>query len=79
MTLGVHRHVARYEPRAIALRPNDGESASVGQLGAQVVAVQGLVADQRVEGEAGDQRFGADAVVALTRQESGIEGRPPPE
>ena len=57
MAPGVHRRVARYEARAIALGRDHGESASAGQLGAQEVAVEGLVADQRLENEAGDQRL----------------------
>lgn len=39
------------------------------QVGAQPVVVEGIIADQRLKIEAGDQRLDADAVVPLAGQQ----------
>ena len=55
--------------------------AAIIQIGAQPVVIEGLVADQRLKIEAGDQRFDTDAVMPLAGQKDeaneiaeGIEG-----
>ncbi len=48
---------------------NDGDGAPAVELGAQPIVVEGFVGEQGADGDAGDQRFDADAVVSLTRQQ----------
>ncbi|MCK1715165.1 hypothetical protein IVA83_41410 [Bradyrhizobium sp. 143] len=47
---------------------NDRFSATFIEIGPQPVVVESLVADQRRKIETCDQRFDADAVVALARR-----------
>jgi hypothetical protein len=39
------------------------------EFGAQPIVVEGLAGEQGADDDAGDQRFDADAVVSLTRQQ----------
>ena len=65
----VHGEVAGDVTRPVGLGRDDGDGASVVQLGADPVDVEGLVGKQGVEVDVGDQRRDADAVVTLTRQQ----------
>jgi len=49
---------------------DDGQRASLVQLSPEPVTVKGLIADQRVEGDATKQRCHADTVVPLARQQN---------
>src|SRR3984893_14488814 len=69
MTPFVHFGIMRDAPGAVGLGGDDRCSTAFVQVGAQPVVVEGLVADQRLKIEAGDQRLDADAVVTLARQQ----------
>ena len=45
------------------------DGAAAVEFGAQPIVVEGFVGEQGADGDAGDQRFDADAVVSLTRQQ----------
>src|ERR1700737_712949 len=53
---------------AVGLGWDDRGSSTFIQVGAQPVVVKGLVADERLKIEIGDQRLDTDAVVTLARQ-----------
>ncbi len=55
--------------QTIGLGRDNGNGASLIQLGADPIDVKGLVGKQRIEVDAGDQRRHADAVVTLTREQ----------
>jgi hypothetical protein len=63
--LGVVRNVGF----AVRLGRYDGNRTALVQLGAQLTVVEGFVGDKRLQVDVLDQRLGADAVMALTRQE----------
>jgi hypothetical protein len=65
----VHFDVVRNGRLAIRLRRDDGGGAPLVQCGAQRVAVECLVGDERLEVDARDQRLDADAVVTLAGEQ----------
>ena len=58
---------------AVALRRYDGSSAPFMQLHPQLVAVEGLVAEEGAERQALDQRRHTLAVVPLARQQDEVD------
>ena len=73
----VHLEVAIDGVLSIGFGRNDGDGAPAVELGAQPIVVESFVGEQGADGDAGDQRFYADAVVSLTRQQD--EARCGPE
>ena len=65
----VHLEVAIDRVLSTRLGRNDGDGAPAVEFGAQPIVVEGLVGEQGADDDAGDQRFDADAVVPLTRQQ----------
>jgi hypothetical protein len=65
----VHLEVAIDRVLSIRFGRNDGDGAPTAELGAQPIVVEGFVGKQGADGDAGDQRFDADAVVSLTRRQ----------
>src|SRR5271166_4691955 len=65
----VHLEVAIDRVLSIRFGWNDGDGAPAVELGAEPIVVEGFVGEQGADGDAGDQRFDADAVVSLTRQQ----------
>ena len=69
MTPFVHLHVVIDWVLSIRFWRNDGDGAPAVELGAQPIVVEGFIGEQGADGDAGDQRSDADAVVPLTRQQ----------
>src|SRR5271166_2952646 len=65
----VHLEVAIDRVLSIRFGWNDGDGAPAVELGAEPIVVEGFVGEQGASSDAGDQRFDADAVVLLTRQQ----------
>ena len=65
----VHLEVAIDGVFSIGFGRNNGDGAPAVEFGTQTIVVEGFVGEQGAEGDAGDQRFDADAVVSLTRQQ----------
>ena len=65
----VHLQIAIDRVLSIRFVLNDRDGAPAVELGAQPIVVEGFVGEQGADGDAGDQRFDADAVVSLTRQQ----------
>ena len=65
----VHLEVATDRVLSVGFGGNDGDDAAAIELGAQPIVVEGFVGEQGADGDAGDQRFDADAIVPLTRQQ----------
>ena len=65
----VHLEVAIDGVLSTRFGRNDGDGAPAVEFGAQPIVVEGLVGEQGADDDAGDQRFDADAVVSLTRQQ----------
>ena len=65
----VHLEVAIDRVLSIRFGWNDGDGAPAVELGAEPIVVEGFVGEQGADGDAGDQRFDAEAVVSLTRQQ----------
>ena len=65
----VHLEVATDRVLSVGFGRNDGDDAAAIELGAQPIVVEGFVGEQGADGDAGDQRFDADAIVPLTRQQ----------
>ena len=64
----VHFVIMRDAPGAVSLGRDDRCGTAFIEVGAQPVVVEGLVADERLKIEAGDQRLNTDAVVTLAGQ-----------
>ncbi len=69
VTPAIHREVARDVGLAIGLGRNHGEGAAFVEFAAKPIIVEALVADQRADGDAIEQRLNAVAVMPLARQE----------
>lgn len=69
VTPAVHREVAGDRADAVGLGRDNRQRSPIVEVGADPVDVEGLVGDQGLELEAGDQRRDTDAVVALARQQ----------
>ncbi len=69
MAPAVHREVAGDGAHPVGFGRDDRQDAPVIEFGSQPIVVEAFVGEQSVEVEAGDKRFGAKAVVALTGQE----------
>ena len=65
----VHLEVAIDGVLSIGFWRNGGDGAPAVEFGAQPIVVEGFVGEQGADGDAGDQRFDADAVVSLTWQQ----------
>ena len=65
MALFVDFGVMRDAPGPVCLGRDDRYGAAFIQVGAQPIAVEGLVAEERLKIETGDQRLDTDAVVTL--------------
>ena len=70
MTPSIHGEIAGDVPFAAGFWRDDGKSAALVEFAAKPIIVEALVADQRADFDAIEQRFDADAVVALARQEN---------
>ena len=70
MTPSIHSEIARDVPLAIGFGRDDGKNAALVEFAAEPVVVEAFVADQRADFDAIEQRFDADAVVALARQQN---------
>ena len=68
----VHLEVAIDSLLSRGLRRNDGYCAAIVEFGAQPIVVEGLVGEQGAECDVRNQRFDADAVVALTGQQNEV-------
>jgi hypothetical protein len=65
----VHLEVAFEDALSIGLGRNDGDGTSAVEFGAQPIVVKSLVGEQGVERDIRNQRFDADAVMSLARQQ----------
>ena len=65
----VHLHVEIDRVLSIRFGRNDGDGAPVVEFGAQPIVVEGFVGEQGAERDIRNQRFDADAVVALSGHE----------
>jgi hypothetical protein len=65
----VHFCIVRDALGPVGLRGNDRDCAAFVQVGTQPVVVEGLVADQGLKIETGDQGLDTDAVVTLAWQQ----------
>src|ERR1700744_4344701 len=70
MTPFIHFEIARDRVRAVGLGGNNGDGASLGELGAQSIVVEGLVGEQCAERDIADQWVDSHAVMPLPRQEN---------
>src|SRR5512134_2092428 len=66
----VHLAIIRNFSGSTGIGRDDGQRASLVQLSPEPVAVKGLIANQRVEGDATKQRRHTDTVVPLARQQN---------
>jgi hypothetical protein len=65
----VHLEIAIDGRLSVGFRRNDGDGAAVVEFGAQPIVVEGFVGEQSAERDTRDQRFDANAIMSLTRQQ----------
>ena len=70
MTPSIHGEIARDVPLAVGFWRNDPRSAPLIEFAAKQIMVEALVADQRADFDAIEQRFDAGSVVALAGQKN---------
>lgn len=70
MTTFVHFEAVRDRVRPTGLGWNNSDGASLGELGAQSIVVEGLVGEQCAELDVADQRLDTYAVMPLAEQEN---------